>query len=368
MSLADVEDRAVQVVGLLRNGGRAIEAHDMARLASNLSRPDKAEGALEGIIERCNIRWLGDLPLGNVGRVEWLQVLNGLENGARAELASVRERSSVRRKVNRSKKTPTSAGATNVRKSSNPWGGRSSSANQWKSSTPAKRSVKAKRSTLTATRTHSAGSRRTDLGSERWSSRGPVARGGTSFLTRVLYFFPPLALLTYSVLAIIDAMPDPFVAETIAVNGTFERSERLTNYSPLGMKGVLYLQGQNVPYGIRESLGYGFAHVVDQLKQGDRVTLRVDTDALPVDSGRLDDIVSALRGADTEQAYEIAIRSLAASGANEPIPALEVRKGNEIIYSRLETTPETENRVRTWIVFAFGSMLFMFVVRRLSVA
>lgn len=98
MSIAEVEDRTVAVVTLLRNGGRGAAAHDMARLAADLKNPQKAEGALEGIIARCGIRWLGDLPLRNIGSTEWLQKLSTLESAARAELVLTRDRSSQHRR------------------------------------------------------------------------------------------------------------------------------------------------------------------------------------------------------------------------------------------------------------------------------
>jgi hypothetical protein len=107
MSIADVEDRAVQVVGLLRNGGRALESHDMARVVSNLSQRGKAAEALEAIIARCEIRWLGDLPLSNIGKTEWLQILGGLKSSARAELERLRVSSSLQRKAAAAKAKPT---------------------------------------------------------------------------------------------------------------------------------------------------------------------------------------------------------------------------------------------------------------------
>ena len=100
MSLAEVEDRAIPIVERLRNGGRPNEAQDIARLVADLQRPDKAEGALEGIIARCNIRWLGDLPLNNTSKVEWLQMLNRLEIAAGAELQNVRATAANMRQKN----------------------------------------------------------------------------------------------------------------------------------------------------------------------------------------------------------------------------------------------------------------------------
>lgn len=88
MNITGVEDRAVAVISLLRKEGRATDAHDMAHIAAQLRSPEGIEDALEGIIERCNIRWLGDVPLRKIGSSEWLQALNALENSSRAELLS----------------------------------------------------------------------------------------------------------------------------------------------------------------------------------------------------------------------------------------------------------------------------------------
>lgn len=370
MSLADVEERAVTVVGLLRNGGRAIEAHDMARLSADLSRPGKAEGALEGIIARCNIRWLGDLPVGSVDKTEWLQILNGLENSARAELASVREGAALHRKVAGGKATrvaikPTHSGPAGTR-GNNPWGLRPTSAGQSTSaSQTSKRNVR--HGKLASTRTRSAGSRRTSLGGERWGLRGPVVQGDSSFLSRLFFYVPPLALLIYSVLAIVDAMPWPPDSYAITVQGTFDRAETRQNYSPLGYKGVLYLAGHDIPYGIRESLGYGFQRITDRLREGDQVALMVEADELPVEAGRLNEILIALENANTTQDYALAVRGIGGNGFGDPVPVLEVQLDNEVVYSRLEATPEAQTRIRNWIVFAFGSILFIFVVRRFSV-
>jgi hypothetical protein len=177
-----------------------------------------------------------------------------------------------------------------------------------------------------------------------------------------------LALFAYSTLAIMDTIPYPFAAEPILIQGTFDDEEPRTNYSPFGIKGVLYLQGHDVPFGVREALGHGFEHITNELRSGDQVTLIADAHGLTTADGRIEDIANALRDAGTEQEYQIAIRQISRYGTTEPIPLLEVRLGGEIIYSRLSITPDARSQVRILIFFAFGSLLFMLVVRRLAIA
>ncbi|MEY4880244.1 MAG: hypothetical protein RJB62_1713 [Pseudomonadota bacterium] len=373
MSLAEVEDRAIPIVERLRNGGRPNEAQDIARLVADLQRPDKAEGALEGIIARCNIRWLGDLPLNNTSKVEWLQMLNRLEIAAGAELQNVRATAANMRQKNFASATQAVAQGAGKRPAVKQAGKYVPTPKQEKIPRREKVVWRDREDRNKKTRTRSVGGRsswvgprKTTFGSTSWSGSGPIVRAGTPLLSRLFFSLAPLALIAYALIVIIDSAPDIYPAPTIVVNGALNYIEERENYSPLATKGVIHLEGHQLGYGIEEALGYGLADAGRDLPEGTPVTLLVDAQKLQAHNPNVSAVFDAIGNANLTGAYDLDIRNIEASPLEEPIPVLEVRSGNGVKYSRLSLTREAEDRITEWGFLAFATALFLFAMARLS--
>ena len=171
MNIAVVEDRAVAVITLLRKEGRATDAHDMAHIAAALRSAEEIDDALEGIIERCNIRWLGDIPLRKIGSSEWLQALNALENSSRAELLLLRNRSAQRRDTTHKPKQRDALRRIISGKAKTPWATKRSG-NYGSKGRKTNTNLQGDRSTALSLRTLSAAPRDRGRKNERWIASG----------------------------------------------------------------------------------------------------------------------------------------------------------------------------------------------------
>ena len=364
MNIAGVEDRAVAVITLLRKAGRATDAHDMARIAAALRSPEEIENALEGIIERCNIRWLGDVPLLNIQSSEWLQALNALENSSRAELLLLRNRSAQRRDTPHKTKQRNALRRTTSGKAKMPWATKRSG-NYGSKGRKTNTNLQANPSTALSLRTLSAAPRDRGKKNERWIASGPIERATAPIWHLFLLFLPPFALIGFCVLVIVDSIPDLFPPETVIVEGVVERWELRDNYSPRGVKGVVFLDDHLAAYSIHEALGYGFADSVGGLNAGDSITLHVDERAISKENSRVAQILDALGNADTESEYDVIVSGLARTDNSLPIPILELRLDNEVKYSRLGLTSAAEQRIRNWGFLGLAAFLFIIMGARL---
>ena len=86
MGIANVIDQARIVRDHLRASGFHDDAKDLSELISDLDRPDKVDAALRDLIERCHIKWLGDVNVQSVGWTEWSRMLDELRSACQREL------------------------------------------------------------------------------------------------------------------------------------------------------------------------------------------------------------------------------------------------------------------------------------------
>jgi len=393
MSVAEVEDRAMPVFEALRRNGRPEEAHALARLMNDMMTPHTSARALEGIIARTSNRWRQDAALAANGGTEWTRMLNELERAARTTLESKRGTTTVGKNY-ADVMDALKQNSANYGQGTGPLAGNGkrprvvvtgkpakSVANARKPTTPRrektppreKNAWRERTSRMTkgglrspGGRTPSVGSRRTTLGAMSWTSRGPIQRAGTPFLPRLLLFLAGLSLLAYAAIAIADALPDLDPPETVVVNGTLRGSDARANLSPVGIDGVLLLEGQNVEYGIEEALGGGFAAIRNALVPGAPVELAVDAAAFRALAPQAGAVLDTIGNTRFRGAYDVNVQGLDASLLDAPIPVLELRSGGEVIYSRLQMTPEAEGRLANWVLLLISLLVLRFVIRRLS--
>ena len=86
MEIPSVMHCARIVRNALRASGFQDDAKDLSQLISDLDRPDKVDAALRDLIERCHIKWLGDVNVQSVGWDEWSRMLDELRSACQGEL------------------------------------------------------------------------------------------------------------------------------------------------------------------------------------------------------------------------------------------------------------------------------------------
>jgi hypothetical protein len=210
------------------------------------------------------------------------------------------------------------------------------------------------------------GTRQTSIGGMHWSTRGPIQRAGSPFLPKLLLFLASLALFSYAGIAITDALPDIEPPETVTVSGTLTGADTRANVSPVGIDGVLLLEGQNVEYGIEEALGGGFAAIRNALAPGTPVELAVDAAAFRTLAPQAGTVLDTIGNTRFRGAYDINVQGLDAASLDDPVPVLEVRSGGEVVYSRLQITPEAAMRLRNWGILIAVMFMLLIATRRLS--
>lgn len=78
-----------QVVALLNANGHTAAAAEVETLAQELSSPDRAkrELAADGLVARCDVRWLGDLLITDLDFAAWTRLLEKMAKFAKKHKA-----------------------------------------------------------------------------------------------------------------------------------------------------------------------------------------------------------------------------------------------------------------------------------------
>jgi hypothetical protein len=77
-----IDNPITQVIDLLKANGHNTAALEVEALARDLSNPNRAilESAVDGLVARCDVRWLGDLFIAEKNFVEWTRLLDKMAN------------------------------------------------------------------------------------------------------------------------------------------------------------------------------------------------------------------------------------------------------------------------------------------------